>query len=126
MVTRKQQMKVPEVVVAQVDEARRRLQKFEREVVARGRQQQRELEALVGRVRSGKDLKQLEKRASALGGDVRKRFDKVMKGFAGSLGLASRAEIREVNKELGKLSKKVDALARRLTAEHHEGARAVN
>ena len=125
MVSRKQ-VKVPEVVLGQVQEAKRRLQRFEKEVIARGREQQHELEALVGRVRSGKDLKQLEKRASALGGDVRKRFDKVIKGFAGSFGLASSSEVRKLNQDLARLSKKVDAIARRLSSDTHEGARAVN
>lgn len=102
---------VQAAVVGQLEEARKRLVSFEKELVKRGRQQQKEIESLIRGVRSGKQLKQIEKQATAAGTEVKKRLDGLQDQVLGVLGVASRSEIAELNRELVRLSKKVDALA---------------
>lgn len=101
---------VQEFVVGQLEEARKRLVVFERELVKRGRAQQREVETLLKNVRQGKPLRALEKQASAATAEVKKRLDGLQDQVLGALGVASRAELIQINRELSKLSKKVDIL----------------
>jgi uncharacterized protein YukE len=103
-------VEVQEFVVGQLEDARKRLVVFERELVKRGKAQQREVEVLLKSVRQGKPLKAIEKQANAAGTEVKKRLDGLQDQVLGVLGVASRAEISQINRELTKLSKKVDAL----------------
>lgn len=107
---RKATGEVQEFVVGQLEDVRRKLQDFEKELVKRGKAQQRELEGLLKGVRQGKQLKALEKRANAAGSQAKKRLDALQDSVLGALGVASRAELTQVHRELGKLAKKVDAL----------------
>ena len=102
---------VQAVVLGQLEEARKRLVTFEKELVKRGRQLQKEIETLIKGVRSGKQLKQFEKQATAAGNEVKKRLDGLQDQVLNVLGVASRHEIAELNRELARLAKKVDALA---------------
>jgi polyhydroxyalkanoate synthesis regulator phasin len=111
-----QQSPVGEVqaaVIGQLEEARKRIVAFEKELVKRGRAQQRELEVLIRDLRAGKPVKQLEKQASAASHEVKKRLDGLQDQVLGALGVASKHEISQLNRELAKLSKKVDALVSR-------------
>jgi len=113
-----QQSPVAEVqaaVVSQLEDARKRLVTFEKELVKRGRQQQREIEAVLKSVRSGKQLKQIEKSATAAGHEVKKRLDGLQDQILGVLGVASRDDIQELSRELARLSKKVDTLGKKPT-----------
>ncbi len=110
------QEKVGEVqayVIEQLEEARRRLIATERELVALGRTQQKEIEALLERVKSGKELKLLEKRASEATREVKKRLDLLQGQVLGALGVASHEEVDQIGKELSRLSKKVDQLLKK-------------
>lgn len=106
---------VQALVVGQLEDARKRLVTFEKELVKRGRAQQKEIETLIRGVRSGKQLKQLEKQATAAGTEVKKRLDGIQDQVLSALGVASRDEIVQLNRELTRLSKKVDALVTKKT-----------
>lgn len=101
---------VQNLVLGQLEDARKRLAHFEKELVKRGRAQQKEIESLIRGVRTGKPLKQIEKQAAAVGGEVRKRLDGLQDQVLAVLGVASHDEIVELNRELVRLSKKVDQL----------------
>lgn len=103
-------------VVGQLEEAKKRLVRFEKELVKRGRAQQREIESLIKGVRTGKSVKQLEKQAVAAGQEVKKRLDGLQDQVLTALGVASREDIESLAKELGKLTKRVDQLVAKKTA----------
>lgn len=100
-------------VVAQLEEARRRIEHFEKELVKRGRAQQRELEAIIRSVRDGTQLKALEAQASVAGAEVKKRLDGLQSSVLTVLGVASRDDLRLIQRELTKLTKRVNGLATR-------------
>jgi protein subunit release factor A len=101
---------VQALVLGQLEDARKRLAQIEKDLVKRGRAQQKEIEALIKGVRTGKPLKRIEKQAAAVGGEVKKRLDGLQDSILTALGVASHDEIVELNRELVKLSKKVDQL----------------
>jgi polyhydroxyalkanoate synthesis regulator phasin len=101
---------VQSTLLGQLEDARVRLVKFERELVKKGKAQQKELQQLIQNVRSGAPLKNLEKQASSAGNEVKKRLDGLQGQVLGVLGVATRSEISQLNKELAKLSKKIDSL----------------
>jgi polyhydroxyalkanoate synthesis regulator phasin len=99
------------VVVVQLEEARRRIQSFEKELVKRGRAHRKELEALIRSVRTGKQLRSLEKQVSAATGEFKRRLDGIQTALLEALGVASRDELRHIHRELARLTRRVDALA---------------
>ena len=101
---------VQNLVLGQLEDARKRLLSFEKELVKRGKAQQKEIETLIKGVRTGKPLKQFEKQVGAVGGEVKKRLDGLQDQVLAALGVASQDEIVELNRELVRLSKKVDLL----------------
>lgn len=101
---------VQNLVLGQLVDARKRLLSFEKELVKRGKAQQKEIESLIKGVRTGKPLKQLEKQVNVVGGEVKKRLDGLQDQVLAVLGVASHDEIVELNRELVRLSKKVDLL----------------
>ncbi len=105
--------KVQEFVVAQLEEARKRLQHVEAEFVAKGRAQQHEIEALLERVRTGREFKKLKKDAVDATAEVRKRLDAVQGQVLTALGVASSDQVGMIAKELSRLSKRVDSLVKK-------------
>jgi predicted translin family RNA/ssDNA-binding protein len=101
---------VQSAVLHQLQDARKRLVSFEKELVKRGRAQQKEIESLIKGVRTGKPLKQIEKQVGQVGSEVKKRLDGLQDQVLAVLGVASHDEIVELNRELVRLSKKVDLL----------------
>lgn len=104
---------VQSLVLGQLDDAKKRLLGFEKELVKRGRAQQKELESLIRSVRRGTPVKQFQKKANAAGDQAKKRLDGLQRQLREALGVASRDEIIQLNRELARLSKKVDALVTR-------------
>lgn len=101
---------VQNLVLGQLEDARKRLVHFEKELVKKGRAQQKEIESLIKGVRSGKQLKQIEKQAVAVGTEVKNRLNGLQEQVLAVIGVASHDEIVELNRELVRLSKKVDLL----------------
>jgi polyhydroxyalkanoate synthesis regulator phasin len=97
-------------VVGQLKEAQKRVRTLEKELVKRGRSQQKELEALIKSVRQGKQVKAFEKQANVATNEVKKRLDTLQGQVLSVLGVATRSEIHQISRELTRLAKKVDAL----------------
>lgn len=101
---------VQNLVLGQLEDARKRLHTFEKELVKRGKAQQKEIESLIKNVRTGKQLKQIEKQVGTVAGEVKSRLNGLQDQVLAVLGVASHDEIVELNRELVRLSKKVDQL----------------
>lgn len=99
-------------VVSHLEDARKTLQGLEKKLVKRGRAQQKELEALLKSIRTGKPFKAIEKQATS---ELKKRFDALQSQVFARLGVASQSEISQIYRELTKLSKKLDGLVTKKT-----------
>lgn len=109
-------------VRGQLEEARERFHSFEHEaehvlkgLVEKGRAQRKELESLIERVNAGELLvtpavKQFGKRANLAGTQVRRRLDQLQQRVVAAAGVASQSQVKEINRELSRLSKKIDTL----------------
>lgn len=104
---------IQEFVVAHLEDARKQLVKFEKELAARGKQQRKEIEAIISQVKSGKQLKALKSQANEVGSEVRKRLDGLQGKLVEAVGVASVAQVKEINRELNKLSKKLETLTKK-------------
>ncbi len=104
---------IQEFVVAHLEDARKQLGKFEKELAARGKQQRKEIEAVIAQVKSGRQLKALKSQANEMGSEVRKRLDGLQGKLVEAIGVASVAQVKEINRELSKLAKKLDTLAKK-------------
>ena len=104
---------IQEFVVAHLDDAREQLVRFEKELAARGKAQRKEIEAVISRVKSGRQLKALKSQANDMGTEVWKRLDGLQGKLVAASGVASAAQVKEINRELSRLAKKLDALARK-------------
>jgi len=111
-------------VKEQLEEAQKRILAIEGEakkalehLVDRGRESRKELEGVLKRF-NAKDMKflvkptvkQIGKHAEAAGTEMRKRFDVLQSRLIEFSGVASRDQLKELNKELHRLAKKVDVL----------------
>jgi ABC-type transporter MlaC component len=103
---------VQDKVLAQLETAQRSLKQFEKEAVTFGRSQQRELERLVARVRTGKELKALGKRAQTATRGLRTKFDKMERTVLEAVGVASSAEVHKLSSEVRALKKQLAQLSR--------------
>ncbi len=101
---------VQEFVVTQLKEGQRRLKALEKDLVKKGRAQQKEIETLIKSVRTGKQVKAFEKQANDAGHEVKKRLDGLQTQVLSVLGVATRTEINQISRELTRLTKKVDTL----------------
>ena len=100
-------------LLGQLDDARKRLQSLEKDLVSKGRQQQREIEKLMNRITSGRELKAFEKKASQASSRFVKQLQKAQTQALDALGLATQSQIRKLSRDVAALSKKVDALNKR-------------
>ena len=104
---------IQEFVVAHLEDARKQLVKFEKELAARGKHQRKELEAVISQVKSGRKLKALKNQANEVGTEVRKRLDGLQGKLVEAVGVASVAQVKEINRELSKLAKKLETLSKK-------------
>jgi polyhydroxyalkanoate synthesis regulator phasin len=101
---------VQSLVAGQLEDARKKLLTLEKELIRRGRAQQKELKTIISNLKAGKQIKALGKQAAAAGNQMRKRLGGVQTQVFSKLGVATRNEMVELHKELIKISKKVDLL----------------
>lgn len=106
----------------QLDEAQRRFQAFEQDaeavlkgLISKGKAHRRELEGLMEKLNAGELLesptvKQLGKKANQASNEVRKKLDGLTTRVVQAAGVASQSQVREINREITKLSKKIDSL----------------
>lgn len=104
---------IQEFVVAHLEDARKQLVKFEKELAARGKQQRKDIEAVIAQVKSGRQLKALKTQANEVGSEVKKRLDGLQGKLVQAAGVASVAQVKEINRELTKLSKKLETLTKK-------------
>ncbi|AKQ67020.1 hypothetical protein A176_003932 [Myxococcus hansupus] len=62
------------------------------------------------RARANAASTELTQRVDAAGTEIRKRFDGIQTRVVEAVGVASQAQLKDLNKELAKLSRKVDSL----------------
>ncbi len=101
------------MVVGQLEEARKQLVRFEKELVARGKAQRKELESLISRVQSGKELKLLKNRANEASVEVKKAFDGIQHKVVEAVGVASKDQVDQIKSDLNRLSRKIDAMLKK-------------
>ena len=92
-------------------------EKVLKNLAARGADSRKELEGLLGRLNAGEfnplesaRVQQLGKKANQAGTEVKKRLDGLQTRVVEAVGVASQTQVKEINRELGKLSRKLDAL----------------
>lgn len=106
---------IQEFVVAHLEDARKQIVKFEKELAARGKQQRKDLEAVIAKVKGGggKKVKALKSRANEVTTEVQKRLDGLQGKLVEAVGVASVSQVKEINRELNRLAKKLDALSKK-------------
>ncbi len=109
-------------VKEQLEEAQKKFQALETEaeralkdLVSKGKAQRKELEALLERVNAGelfdpRSVKKWAKKAEQASADVLGRLDALQSRVVEAAGVASQSQVRDIHRELGKLTKKLDAL----------------
>jgi hypothetical protein len=117
-------VRLQDFVKERLEEAKDRLASFEQEaeavlksLVAKGKEQRKEIEGLIEKL-NARDLraietravKQLGKRASQATVEVRKRLEDLQSRVLYATGVASASQVKEINRELSRLGKKLDAL----------------
>jgi ElaB/YqjD/DUF883 family membrane-anchored ribosome-binding protein len=86
-----------------------------RNLKARGRGPAREVEKLLGRISpdtllENPTVKELGRKATQVRSDLRKRLDGIQTKAVEAVGVASQAQVKELNRELSRLSKKLDQI----------------
>lgn len=100
-------------VVHQLEDARKQLVRFEKDLLARGKQQRKEIEQLITRVQSGKEIKLLKTRANEATVEVKKAFDGIQHKLVEAVGVASKDQVEQIKGDLNRLTKKIDALLKK-------------
>ncbi|AKF81276.1 hypothetical protein SAMN05443572_11855 [Myxococcus fulvus] len=107
---------------AQLAQAQKRIEELEGEagkvvkaLDARRQEATKEAQALWTKFQAGELLtdprvKELGKKVDAAGAELKKRLDGLQTKVVGVVGVASQSQLQELNKELSKLSRKVDSL----------------
>ncbi|WP_164016734.1 hypothetical protein [Pyxidicoccus trucidator] len=106
-----------QLAVAQkrIEELEGEAQKVVKTLESRGQEAAKEAQVLWGKLQAGELLadprvQELGKKVDAAGTELRKRLDTVQTKVVEAVGVASQAQLKDLNKELAKLSRKVDAL----------------
>jgi tRNA U54 and U55 pseudouridine synthase Pus10 len=86
-----------------------------RTLKARSKGPAREVEKLLGQINTdtlldNAKVKELGKKATQVGSEVRKRLDGLQTKAVEAVGVASQAQVKELNRELSRLSKKLDQI----------------
>jgi hypothetical protein len=111
-------------VLGQFGIAQKRLVHFEAEaekvlknLIARGQDSRKELDALLERVSAAElkvlngSLRELVKRAQDVSQEARKKLEEFQARILEVAGVASQTQVRALNRQVGKLSKRLDSLA---------------
>jgi hypothetical protein len=90
-------------------------EKVLRNLKARSRNPAREVEKLFGQINpdtllENPKVKELGRKATQVGSGLRKRLDGIQTRAVEAVGVASQAQVKELNRELSKLSKKLDQI----------------
>ena len=90
-------------------------EKVLRNLKARSRNPAREVEKLFGQITpdtllENPKVKELGRKATQVRSELRKRLDGIGTRAVEAVGVASQAQVKEINRELSKLSKKLDQI----------------
>jgi hypothetical protein len=90
-------------------------EKVLRNLKARSRGPAREVEKLLGQINpdtllENPTVKELGRKATQVSSELRKRLDGIQTRAVEAVGVASQAQVKELNRELSKLSKKLDQI----------------
>lgn len=106
-----------QLAVAQkrIEELEGEAQKVLKTVETRGQEAAKEAQVLWGKLQEGTLLMdprvvELGKKVDAAGTELKKRLDGLQTKVVEAVGVASQAQLKDLNKELAKLTRKVDAL----------------
>jgi TolA-binding protein len=106
-----------QLAVAQkrIEELEGEAQKVLKTVETRGQEAAKEAQVLWGKLQEGTLLMdprvvELGKKVDAAGTGLKKRLDGLQTKVVEAVGVASQAQLKDLNKELAKLTRKVDAL----------------
>lgn len=102
---------VQTLVRGQVEGARKKLVTFEKQLVKRGKAQEKRFDAFLKKVGVSKQLRLIEKQAVATSTQLKKRFEGLPATVFGALGVATRNDIAELNRALGRINKRLDGMA---------------
>ena len=109
-------------VKQQISGAQKRIEGFEHEaekvlknLKARSRGPAREVEKLLGQINTNvllenPKVKELGRKATQVRSELRKRLDGIQTRAVEAVGVASQAQVKELNRELSRLSKKLDQI----------------
>jgi chromosome segregation ATPase len=109
-------------VKQQLEGAQKRIEGLEHEaekalrtLKARSKKPAREVEKFLGQINpdvllENPKVKELGRKATQVSSDLRKRFDGIQTRAVEAVGVASQAQVKELNRELSRLSKKLDQL----------------
>lgn len=114
-------------VKQQLEDAQKRFASFEEEaervlkgLIERGREHGKELEELIQKLnvrdlsvfRKAK-IRDLGRTAEEASSEVRRRLDSIQSRVIEAVGVATKAQIDDINRELSRLSKKLDGVVRK-------------
>ncbi|NMO16835.1 hypothetical protein HPC49_41620 [Pyxidicoccus fallax] len=106
-----------QLAVAQkrIEELETEAQKVVKTLESRGQEAAKEAQALWGKLQAGELLadprvQELGKKVESARAELGKRLDGIQTKVVEAVGVASQAQLKDLNKELAKLSRKVDAL----------------
>ncbi|HVG64416.1 MAG TPA: hypothetical protein VNA24_37990 [Hyalangium sp.] len=109
-------------VKQQISDAQKRIEGLEHEaekvfrnLKARSRGPAREVEKFLGQISpdtllDSPRVKELGRKATQVRSDLRKRLDGIQTKAVEAVGVASQAQVKELNRELSRLSKKLDQI----------------
>lgn len=127
MEANKRSVQIQGFVKQQFEKAQKRFSSLEegaermlKGLIERGREQRKEIEGRIQRLnvrdlsvfRNGK-LRGLGRGAEEATAEVRRRLDSLQAHVIEALGAASQAQVEAINRELSRLSRKLDSLVRR-------------
>ena len=109
-------------VKQQISDAQKRIEGLEHEaekvlrnLKARSRGPAREVEKFLGQISpdtllDNRRVKELGRKATQVSSELRKRLDGIQTKAVEAVGVASQAQVKELNRELSRLSKKLDQI----------------
>lgn len=95
-----------------LETARKQLIQVEKDIVSEAKKQRKSLEKVLERVRSRRDLKDFEKRITVTAADLQKRIQTMPREVLHTLGVATSDDFAKLTKNLTRLTKRVDELAK--------------
>jgi predicted regulator of amino acid metabolism with ACT domain len=95
-----------------LEAAKRQLTQVEKDIATEAKKQRKTIEKVIARVRSGQDLKLIEKQLTTKAADLQSRVRAVPRDVLSALGVATADDVAKLSRNLSKLAKRVDELTK--------------